>query len=128
VSLGACRRLKSHRLRTTYEPTNVFGQSLRAREGECELGTLAIGKRCQERISATGWVVADSSRNLSAIPFGFTANELIAWVQYGGGQELWDALSGQFNIKSPLCTSTGCQMGGWFAREITSPEQCCSAS
>jgi TRAP-type mannitol/chloroaromatic compound transport system substrate-binding protein len=59
----------------------------------------------------------------SAIPFGFTANELIAWVQYGGGQELWDALSGQFNIKSLLCTSTGCQMGGWFAREITSPEQ-----
>jgi TRAP-type mannitol/chloroaromatic compound transport system substrate-binding protein len=34
-----------------------------------------------------------------------------------------DALSGQFNIKSLLCTSTGCQMGGWFAREITSPEQ-----
>jgi hypothetical protein len=28
---------------------------LRAREGECELGTLAIGKRCQERISAIGW-------------------------------------------------------------------------
>jgi hypothetical protein len=26
-----------------------------SREGECELGTLAIGKRCQERISATGW-------------------------------------------------------------------------
>jgi hypothetical protein len=35
--------------------SDVFGQSLRAREGECELGTLAIGKRCQERISATGW-------------------------------------------------------------------------
>jgi hypothetical protein len=29
--------------------------STRARKGECELGTLAIGKRCQERISATGW-------------------------------------------------------------------------
>jgi TRAP-type mannitol/chloroaromatic compound transport system substrate-binding protein len=59
----------------------------------------------------------------SAIPFGFTAIELIAWMQYGGGQELWDALSGQFNVKPLLCTSTGCQMGGWFAREITSPEQ-----
>jgi TRAP-type mannitol/chloroaromatic compound transport system substrate-binding protein len=35
---------------------------------------------------------------------------------------LWDALSGQFNIKALLCTNTGCQMGGWFAREITSPE------
>jgi TRAP-type mannitol/chloroaromatic compound transport system substrate-binding protein len=59
----------------------------------------------------------------SAIPFGFTATELSAWVEYGGGRELWDALSGQFNVKPLLCTSTGCQMGGWFAREITSPEQ-----
>src|SRR5205085_2878356 len=29
----------------------------------------------------------------SAIPFGFTADELFAWLHYGGGQELWDALS-----------------------------------
>jgi len=58
----------------------------------------------------------------AAIPFGFTADELFAWVQYGGGQELWDALSGQFKIKSLLCTSTGCQMGGWFVREVNSPE------
>jgi TRAP-type mannitol/chloroaromatic compound transport system substrate-binding protein len=59
----------------------------------------------------------------SAMPFGFTANELIAWIQYGGGQELWDTLSGRFNIKALLCCSTGCQMGGWFTREIASPEQ-----
>src|ERR1700730_17992497 len=58
----------------------------------------------------------------AAVPFGFTADELFAWVQYGGGQELWDALSGQFNIKALLCTNTGCQMGGWFTREIVSPE------
>jgi TRAP-type mannitol/chloroaromatic compound transport system substrate-binding protein len=58
----------------------------------------------------------------AAMPFGFTADELFAWVQYGGGQELWDALSGQFNIKSLLCLNTSCQMGGWFAHEITSPE------
>jgi TRAP-type mannitol/chloroaromatic compound transport system substrate-binding protein len=58
----------------------------------------------------------------STVPFGFTANELLAWVQYGGGQELWDALSGQFNIKSLLCTNTGCQMGGWFTRKATSLE------
>src|SRR5260370_20094615 len=58
----------------------------------------------------------------AAIPFGFTADELFAWVQYGGGQELWDALSGQFNIKSLLCTSTGCQMGGMFTPGVTSPD------
>ncbi len=58
----------------------------------------------------------------AAIPFGLTADELFAWVQYGGGQELWDALGAQFNVKSFLCTSTGCQMGGWFTREVPSPE------
>jgi TRAP-type mannitol/chloroaromatic compound transport system substrate-binding protein len=58
----------------------------------------------------------------AVVPFGFTADELFAWVQYGGGQELWGALSGQFNIKSLLCTSTGCQMGGWFNNEVNSPE------
>src|SRR4249920_1972348 len=39
----------------------------------------------------------------AAMPFGFTADELFAWVHYGGGQELWDELSGQFNVKSLLC-------------------------
>jgi TRAP-type mannitol/chloroaromatic compound transport system substrate-binding protein len=58
----------------------------------------------------------------SAVPFGFTANELLAWVRYGGGQELWDALSAQFDVKPLLGCSTGCQMGGWFTREVNSPE------
>jgi TRAP-type mannitol/chloroaromatic compound transport system substrate-binding protein len=56
------------------------------------------------------------------MPFGLTADEMFAWVQYGGGQRLWDELSGQFNIKSLHCGTTGCQMGGWFTREISSAE------
>jgi TRAP-type mannitol/chloroaromatic compound transport system substrate-binding protein len=59
----------------------------------------------------------------SGVPFGFTADELFAWVRYGGGQELWDELSGQFNIKPLACLSTGCQMGGWFNNEIASLEE-----
>jgi len=58
----------------------------------------------------------------SSVPFGFTADELFAWISYGGGQELWDTLSAQFNIKPLLCLNTGTQMGGWFSREIISPE------
>jgi TRAP-type mannitol/chloroaromatic compound transport system substrate-binding protein len=58
----------------------------------------------------------------AAVPFGFTADELFAWIHFGGGQELWDAVSAQFNVKSILCTSTGCQMGGWFVREVKSTE------
>jgi len=57
------------------------------------------------------------------VPFGFTANELSAWVRYGGGQELWDELSGQFNIKPFHFLSTGTQMGGWFNHEINSLER-----
>ena len=58
----------------------------------------------------------------AAMPFGFTAEEMFSWVHFGGGQELWDALSAQFGIKSLLCSSTGCQMGGWFTRAIDSAE------
>ncbi|MDZ7670568.1 MAG: TRAP transporter substrate-binding protein [Gammaproteobacteria bacterium] len=59
----------------------------------------------------------------SGLPFGFTANELFAWIRFGGGQALWDELCGQFNIKPLLCSSTGAQMGGWFLNEVTSIEQ-----
>jgi TRAP-type mannitol/chloroaromatic compound transport system substrate-binding protein len=58
----------------------------------------------------------------AAIPFGFASDERFAWLQHGGGQELWDALSGQFNIKSLHGGDSGCQMGGWFTREVSSPE------
>ncbi|MEX1107543.1 MAG: ABC transporter substrate-binding protein, partial [Dongiaceae bacterium] len=43
----------------------------------------------------------------SGVPFGLTANELFAWVRFGGGQELWDTACGQFNIKPLLACSTG---------------------
>jgi TRAP-type mannitol/chloroaromatic compound transport system substrate-binding protein len=56
----------------------------------------------------------------SGVPFGLTANELFAWVRFGGGQELWDQLCGEFDIKPLLGCSTGAQMGGWFVNEIIS--------
>ena len=56
----------------------------------------------------------------TTVPFGLTASEMNAWIYHGGGQALWDELSAGFNIKSLLCGNTGVQMGGWFAKEITS--------
>jgi len=58
----------------------------------------------------------------ATMPFGFTADELFAWIHHGGGQALWDALSAQFNVKPLLCSNTGCQMGGWFNNEIASAD------
>ena len=57
-----------------------------------------------------------------AVPFGLTATEMTQWLQYGGGQELWDELSARFNVKPMLCNATGIQMGGWFNKEINSIE------
>jgi TRAP-type mannitol/chloroaromatic compound transport system substrate-binding protein len=56
----------------------------------------------------------------SAVPYGLTASELNAWIYWGGGQQLWDELSGDFGVKALLAGNTGAHMGGWFNTEITS--------
>jgi TRAP-type mannitol/chloroaromatic compound transport system substrate-binding protein len=58
----------------------------------------------------------------SAVPYGLTTDEFHAWILFGGGQSLWDEVGAQFNIKSLMVQNTGVQMGGWFNKEINSPE------
>lgn len=58
----------------------------------------------------------------TAVPFGMTTPEWNAWVKFAGGQELWDELSGEFGLKAITCGGTGAQAGGWFNKEINSPE------
>ncbi len=54
----------------------------------------------------------------ATVPFGLTADEMNAWVYYGGGQKIWDDIYADFNLKPFLAGNTGVQMGGWFNREI----------
>jgi TRAP-type mannitol/chloroaromatic compound transport system substrate-binding protein len=56
------------------------------------------------------------------VPYGLTADEVCAWIDFGGGQALWDEVDGQFNIKPLMATNSGVQMGGWFNKEINNPE------
>src|SRR5215831_3192941 len=58
----------------------------------------------------------------AAVPYGLTADELCSWIYFGGGQALWDEVDAQFNIKPLMAANTGEQMGGWFTKEINSPE------
>jgi TRAP-type mannitol/chloroaromatic compound transport system substrate-binding protein len=58
----------------------------------------------------------------ASVPMGLTANEMTAWIRFGGGQELWDELSAKFNIKPLLGGNTGTQMGGWFQKDINTIE------
>ncbi|PWE33090.1 ABC transporter substrate-binding protein [Maritimibacter sp. 55A14] len=58
----------------------------------------------------------------TAVPFGMTPQELINWYYHDGGHELHDELGQIFGLKSFLGGNTGAQAGGWFAKEITGPE------
>ena len=57
----------------------------------------------------------------AAVPFGLTYPEMDAWIKFAGGQELWDELAGEFNLKNFACGNTGDQAGGWFNKEMESP-------
>ncbi|MGF1447732.1 MAG: TRAP transporter substrate-binding protein [Pikeienuella sp.] len=59
---------------------------------------------------------------LTAIPFGLTYTEIDAWMKFGGGQELYDELAAEFGLKGFAAGNTGVQMGGWFNKEIESPD------
>lgn len=58
----------------------------------------------------------------TSVPFGMTTPEWNAWIKFKGGQELWDKISGEFGLKPLACGATGAQAGGWFNKEINSPD------
>lgn len=56
------------------------------------------------------------------VPMGMTAHELMAWIDFAGGQALWDELAAQFNLIAFQAGNSGHQMGGWFKREVNTLE------
>jgi TRAP-type mannitol/chloroaromatic compound transport system substrate-binding protein len=53
-----------------------------------------------------------------AVPFGLNTRQQNAWFYDGGAQKLMDEFTKKFNVVSLLGGNTGCQMGGWFRKEI----------
>lgn len=58
----------------------------------------------------------------TAIPFGLTVLENHAWLAEGGGQALFESILAQHNVVPLAVGDTGVQMGGWFAKELKTPE------
>lgn len=63
-----------------------------------------------------------SAAFFSAVPFGLTAQEMNAWMYYGGGLELWEEAYKPFGLIPNPGGNSGTQMGGWFNKEIHSIE------
>lgn len=69
------------------------------------------------------WVGKDKAFNyFTGVPFGLTAQELAAWIYFGGGQALWEEVYAQFGIQPFYAGSSGTQAGGWFRKEVNTPD------
>ena len=56
----------------------------------------------------------------SAIPFGFNARQMHAWMNHGDGRKLMNEFYAGYNMMSYNGGNTGAQMGGWYRKEIKS--------
>jgi TRAP-type mannitol/chloroaromatic compound transport system substrate-binding protein len=62
----------------------------------------------------------ESASFFTSVPFGLTSTEMNAWLQFGGGIELWREVYKPFGVLPMPCGNSGHQMGGWFNKEIRS--------
>ena len=58
----------------------------------------------------------------SSVPFGPSPGEYLAWVYFGGGQELLNEIYHPHGIQSVLCGMIAPEASGWFRRAFTTPE------
>ena len=56
----------------------------------------------------------------TGLPFGLNSRQHIAWMTQGGGLELLRPLFARHGVVQFPLGNTGCQMGGWFRKEIGS--------
>jgi len=57
----------------------------------------------------------------TAVTFGLNSRMQDAWQFQGGGMELMNQFYAKHNIHAIPAGNTGCQMGGWFRKEIKTP-------
>jgi len=65
---------------------------------------------------------SEAAQFFAAVPFGMNAQEMNAWLYYGGGMDLWREVYAPFGVLPFAAGNSGIQMGGWFNREINSLE------
>jgi len=56
----------------------------------------------------------------TGLPFSMNQRQYYAWLGEGGGSKLINEFYKEYNFQSFVFGGTGCQMGGWFRKEIKS--------
>ncbi|HEY5596626.1 MAG TPA: TRAP transporter substrate-binding protein [Candidatus Bipolaricaulota bacterium] len=71
--------------------------------------------------SAYYWAgTVPAAQFFTSVPFGFTYEQMMAWLFGGGGLELWQETYDPFGLVAFPMMTTGVQMGGWFNRKLES--------
>jgi TRAP-type mannitol/chloroaromatic compound transport system substrate-binding protein len=58
----------------------------------------------------------------ASVPFGLNGRMQNAWWYQGGGEALMNEFYAKHNIYGLLAGNTGAQMGGWFRKELNTPD------
>jgi TRAP-type mannitol/chloroaromatic compound transport system substrate-binding protein len=56
------------------------------------------------------------------VPFGFNARQQQSWMLHGGALDLMNEFMKDYNVIGRFAGNTGAQMGGWFRKEIKTPD------
>jgi len=69
-------------------------------------------------------VLGNKGGIFSAVPFGPDAPEFLAWIYYGEGRNLWQAMYEKkgLNVHSIPCGIIAPETSGWFSKPIDKPE------
>ncbi len=54
----------------------------------------------------------------TSVPFGLNSRMQNSWWYQGGGEQLGNEFFAKYGVYGIPCGNTGCQMGGWFRKEI----------
>ena len=63
---------------------------------------------------------APSLAFFTAVPFGPGFSEFHGWMQFGGGQAIYDEINASIGLKGQICATIPPEASGWFRNEIKS--------
>lgn len=69
------------------------------------------------------WGQVPASALFGAVPFGMDPQEFMAWMYFGGGDELLKELFEPYDVYPIFCGTISPEAAGWFRERLTSVEQ-----
>jgi TRAP-type mannitol/chloroaromatic compound transport system substrate-binding protein len=96
-------------------------------------GELAPAREAADAVSSGAAEICHTSSSYSiakdpafalaaGVPFGLNQRMQSAWMYEGGGIDLLNAFFAKHNLYALPAGNTGAQMGGWFKKELASPQ------